>query len=88
MEKITEITPSFTASFENDETCKILNYTIEYTDMDELSSFHNAINSCISLYPSLLTNEFETNDEGKTILSFEFDHQLNINLKRILEMVM
>lgn len=82
VEKITEITPSFTASFENDETCKILNYTIEYTDMDELSSFHNAINSCISLYPSLLTNEFETNDEGKTILSFEFDHQLNIKFEK------
>ena len=82
VEKITEITPSFTASFENDETCKILNYTIEYTDMDELSSFHNAINSCISLYPSLLTNEFETNDEGKTILSFEFDHQLNIRFEK------
>lgn len=81
-EKIIEITPSFTASFENDETCKILNYTIEYTDMDELSSFHNAINSCISLYPSLLTNEFETNDEGKTILSFEFDHQLNIRFEK------
>ena len=81
-EKIIEITPSFTASFENDETCKILNYTIEYTDMDELSSFHNAINSCISLYPSLLTNEFETNDEGKTILSFEFDHQLNIKFEK------
>ena len=82
VEKITEITPSFTASFENDETCKILNYTIEYTDMDELSSLHNAINSCISLYPSLLTNEFETNDEGKTILSFEFDHQLNIKFEK------
>lgn len=81
-EKITEITPSFTASFENDETCKILNYTIEYSDMEELSSFHNAINSCISLYPSLLTNEFETNDEGKTILSFEFDHQLNIRFEK------
>lgn len=81
-EKITEITPSFTASFGNDETCKILNYTIEYTDMEELSSFHNAINSSISLYPSLLTNEFEINDEGKTILSFEFDHQLNIRLEK------
>lgn len=73
-EKITEITPSFTASFENDEKCQILNYTIEYTNMEELNSFHNAINSSISLYPSLLTNEFDTNDEGKTILSFEFDH--------------
>lgn len=81
-EKITEITPSFTASFENDETCQILNYTIEYTEMEELSSFHNAINSSINLYPSLLTNEFETNDEGKTILSFEFDHQLNIRFEK------
>ena len=81
-EKITEITPSFTASFGNDETCKILSYTIEYTDMEELSSFHNAINSSISLYPSLLTNEFEINDEGKTILSFEFDHQLNIRFEK------
>lgn len=81
-EKITEITPSFTASFENDETCQVLNYTIEYTEIEELSSFHNAINSSISLYPSLLTNEFETNDEGKTILSFEFDHQLNIRFEK------
>lgn len=81
-EKITEITPSFTASFENDEKCQILNYTIEYTNMEELNSFHNAINSSISLYPSLLTNEFDTNDEGKTILSFEFDHQLNIRIEK------
>lgn len=81
-EKITEKTPSFTASFENDETCQILNYTIEYINMEELSSFHNAIKSSISLYPSLLTNEFETNDEGKTILSFEFDHQLNIRIEK------
>lgn len=81
-EKITEITPSFTASFENDEKCQILNYTIEYTNMEELNSFHNAINSSISLYPSLLTNEFDTNDDGKTILSFEFDHQLNIRIEK------
>lgn len=81
-EKITEITPSFTASFENDEKCQILNYTIEYTNMEDLNSFHNAINSSISLYPSLLTNEFDTNDEGKTILSFEFDHQLNIRIEK------
>lgn len=81
-EKITETTPSFTASFENDEKCQILNYTIEYTNMEELSSFHNAVNSSISLYPSLLTNEFDTNDEGKTILSFEFDHQLNIRIEK------
>lgn len=83
-EKITETTPSFTASFENEETCQVLNYTMEYTEMEELSSFHDAINSSVSLYPSLLTNDFETNDEGKTILSFEFDHQLNIRFEKSL----
>lgn len=58
-EKITEIAPSFTASFENDETCQVLNYTIEYTELEELASFHDAINSSITLYPSLLTNEYD-----------------------------
>lgn len=82
VEKITKTTPSFTASFENDETCQVLNYTIEYTEMEELSSFHDEINSSVSLYPSLLTNDFETNNEGKTILSFEFDHQLNIRFEK------
>ena len=81
-EKITEIAPSFTASFENDETCQVLNYTIEYTELEELASFHDAINSSITLYPSLLTNEYDLNDEGKTILSFEFDHQLNIKFEK------
>lgn len=81
-EKITEIALSFTASFENDETCQVLNYTIEYTELEELASFHDAINSSITLYPSLLTNEYDLNDEGKTILSFEFDHQLNIKFEK------
>lgn len=81
-EKITQTTPSFTASFENNETCQVLNYTMEYTEMEELSSFHDAINHSVSLYPSLLTNDFGTNNEGKTILSFEFDHQLNIRFEK------
>lgn len=50
--------------------------------MEELASFHDAINSSITLYPSLLTNEYDLNDEGKTILSFEFDHQLNIKFEK------
>lgn len=81
-EKITETTPSFIASFENDETCQVFNYTIEYKEMEDLRSFQDTINSIISLYPSLLTNEFNTNNEGKTILSFEFDHQLNIRFEK------
>lgn len=81
-ERITQTTPSFTASFENNETCQVLNYTMEYTEMEELSSFHDAINHSVSLYPSLLTNDFGTNNEGKTILSFEFDHQLNIRFEK------
>ena len=81
-EKITAITPSFTASFDNDETCQVLNYSVEYAEQEELTLFHNAINSCISLYPSLLANEFDLNNEGRTILSFEFDHQLNIRFEK------
>ena len=27
-------------------------------------------------------NEYDLNDEGKTILSFEFDHQLNIKFEK------
>ena len=40
------------------------------------------LNSSITLDPSLLTNEYDLNDEGKTILSFEFDHQLNIKFEK------
>ena len=81
-EKITKTAPSFTASFENDEKCQILNYTIQYTEIEELRSIHDAIKSSIGLYPSLLSNEYETNREGKTILAFEFDHQLNIRFEK------
>lgn len=81
-ERITKTTPTFNASFDNEDTCQVLNYTVEYTEMEELNSFHDAINSCISRYPSLLTNEFETNNEGNTILSFEFDHQLNVRFEK------
>lgn len=81
-EVLSEANPSFSSKFENEDVCQILNYSIEYTDTEELSSIHSAISSCLSAYPSLLTNKFNSGDEGKTVLSFEFDHQLNIRFEK------
>lgn len=81
-EKLASSNSTFSATYDNEETCQILNYTIEYNDLDELSSFHEAINSCINQYPSLLSNEYEDGGEGKTIIAFDFDHQLNIRFEK------
>lgn len=81
-EKLVSQNSSFSTTFDNEETCQILNYSLEYSDLEELNSFHEALKSCINLYPSLLSNEYEFGEEGKTILSFEYSPQLYKKCKK------
>ncbi len=81
-ERLASSNASFSAYFDNEEDCRVLNYSIEYSNLDELASFHEALNACIQLYPSLLTNEFDLEDDGKTTISFAFDHQLSIRFEK------
>ncbi len=81
-EKLASSNSSFSASFENEDNCQILNYAIEFSELEELNAFQEALTACLNLYPSLLSNEFDFGDEGKTLIPFVFDHQLNVRFEK------
>jgi len=82
LEKLSEGTPSLTLKPIDDESYKDFTYSAEFEDQEAMASFKNSLNKLLEEYPTLLSNEYDVNGDGETILTYSHDHDLNIRFEK------
>lgn len=81
-EKLSSVNPSFQMSVIDEDDYRDFDYSVEYEDVEALDLFKTELAKQLSLYPTLLSNEFKGTDNGKTLLPFVFDHALNVRFEK------
>jgi superfamily I DNA and/or RNA helicase len=82
LEKLSSNIPSFTIEASDKDTYDEFIYSAEFEDVDSMATFKESLNKIIAEYPTLLTNEYEGNSDGTTVLTFAYDHTLSIRFEK------